>query len=69
MSCNCIDKVNNGLASYNTRLTIPIVFGGGPQMLLVQTEQIETGRGKKKACAMFASFCPFCGTKVEGGGS
>lgn len=67
MACNCVGTVNAKLTSYNTRLSQAIVFGedrGNPNLML-RTEQIETGRGKKKAAAMFATFCPFCGTRYE----
>jgi hypothetical protein len=61
MSCNCIQEVNEVLATRNTRLAVPIMFGGGPDRLLVETEQVERGRGKPKACSMFTTYCPFCG--------
>lgn len=68
MTCDCIDKVNALLAPKNTRLTEPLfVLHGirrGPY-LFVETEQIEKGRGKKKATSMFASHCPFCGEKYD----
>lgn len=63
--CDCIETVNAKLAERNTRLHEPI-FIFGPDLtrrLFVETEQIERGRGKKKAVSMFASFCPFCGEK------
>ena len=64
--CDCADKVDGGLAAGNTRLTRALVFSDkgehGPNLLL-QTEQIEKGRGKQKAVSMFLNFCPFCGEK------
>lgn len=66
MACDCIDTVNEMLAAHNTRLNLPMtmayLMGNEPQRLLVETTQIETGRGKPKAKAMFSTFCPFCGT-------
>lgn len=67
--CNCINDVNAKLADRNTCLTQAIVFrqrGNNPNLLL-QTEQIETGRGKAKAVGMFLSYCPFCGEKYATG--
>jgi hypothetical protein len=32
---------------------------------MIVTEQIEGGRGKKKAVGMFATFCPFCGVRYQ----
>lgn len=68
MTCTCIETVNAKLGPRNTRLTLPIVFNrkeGEPERLMIVTEQIETGRGKAKAAGMFASYCPFCGTKYQ----
>lgn len=67
MKCECVDEVDKKLAEHNTRLTKAIVFadrGTNPNLML-RTEQIETGRGKKKAVSMFLSCCPFCGMKYE----
>lgn len=69
--CNCIKEVNAKLAEHNSRLALGITFGGGNQRstLLIQTVQIETGRGKKKAISALPSYCPFCGVsyaKAEG---
>ena len=62
----CFDEVDALLAERNTRLTFPIMLGGDqtPRPMIV-TEQIETGRGKKKAVGMFATFCPFCGESLK----
>lgn len=71
MSCNCADEVDAKLAERNTRLTRALVFQKSKDRennpdLMLQTEQIETGRGKQKAVSMFISFCPFCGVKYDG---
>lgn len=70
MSCNCADEVDAKLAERNTRLSRALMFSkqgreNNPDLML-QTEQIETGRGKQKAVSMFISFCPFCGVKYDG---
>lgn len=67
MACNCVEEVNGMLKERNTRLTQAITFGDrkGNTNLLLCTEQIEKGRGKKKAVSMFLSCCPFCGTRYE----
>lgn len=66
--CECADRIDEKLAEHNTRLVRAIVFSnsrnGNPNILL-QTEQVESGRGKKKAVSMFPSYCPFCGNKYE----
>lgn len=69
MACDCADVVDTKLAERNTRLTRALMFGSakghGPALML-QTEQIEQGRGKAKAVAMFVNHCPFCGVKYDG---
>ena len=64
--CNCIEVVDQKLAESNTRIMLPIMFGADrtPRPMIV-TEQVETGRGKKKAVGMFATFCPFCGADLK----
>lgn len=66
MACDCINTVDGMLAERNTRIMLPIILRGDqtPRPMIV-TEQIETGRGKKKAAGMFATFCPFCGVRYE----
>lgn len=66
MTCNCFVTVDAMLAEHNTRLTFPLMMLGSDQTRrpMIVTEQIESGRGKKKAVGMFASFCPFCGVKL-----
>ncbi|WP_206363503.1 hypothetical protein [Sphingomonas crocodyli] len=62
---DCFAKVDAMLAERNTRLTFPIVFSEDMRRKpMIVTEQIETGRGKKKAVGMFATFCPFCGASL-----
>ncbi|RKE50323.1 hypothetical protein [Sphingomonas sp. PP-CC-1A-547] len=62
---NCIAETDAFLAERNTRISLPIMLGPDQTARpMIVTEQIETGRGKKKACGMFATFCPFCGVKL-----
>jgi len=66
MACTCADDIDVKLAERNTRLERAIMFGPHPSTgphLMLRTEQIEKGRGKPKAAAMFINFCPFCGVK------
>lgn len=66
MGCNCIGTVDAMLAERNTRIMLPIMLGADQTARpMIVTDQIETGRGKKKACGMFATYCPFCGLKYE----
>jgi hypothetical protein len=66
VTCKCVEEVNSKLAEYNTRLTQAIMFGPHDHdCLMLETEQIEKGRGKPKAKAMFLTYCPFCGAKYS----
>ena len=68
MACDCIEMVNEKLAENNTRIMLPIMFGADQtKRPMLVTEQIETGRGKQKTIGMFATFCPFCGTRYTPG--
>ncbi|CDZ55044.1 hypothetical protein [Neorhizobium galegae] len=67
MACTCVETVNEKLKERNTRLTQAIVFSPRKDdCLMLVTEQIETGRGKPKAVAMFLTYCPFCGVAYDG---
>ncbi len=62
--CKCIDKVDAMLSDRNTRIMLPIMLGADQMARpMIVTDQIQSGRGKQKAVGMFASHCPFCGTK------
>lgn len=66
--CDCIEKIDAELAGRNTRIRQAFVIGSGSLDLsgaLIQTEQVETGRGKEKAVNLHATFCPFCGVHYE----
>ncbi len=66
MPCDCMATVDAKLAERNTRIMLPIVFGGDqtPRPMIV-TDQIQAGRGKQKAVGLFATYCPFCGSKYS----
>lgn len=65
--CECIERVNKGLAEHNTCLSqvtmVNFKTGGARQSLTIGTEKIESKRGKPKT--VLPSFCPFCGERVE----
>lgn len=72
MACDCAETTDELLASRNTRLTRAMIFNkvgreNNPDLIL-RTEQIETGRGKQKASAMFFAYCPFCGVEYDAAG-
>lgn len=61
--CDCIREMNDHLREHNTAIVVPLL---GETRAMVETYQIETGRGKKRAARVFANYCPFCGGKYEG---
>jgi len=64
MTCTCIETVNEKLATRNTRLSQAFMFHEANHPgLMLETDQIEKGRGKPKAVSMFLTYCPFCGVK------
>lgn len=66
-SCGCYQRVNEKLRDHNTQIT-PTILLDSPYMSMpfpLATSQIETGRGKKKAVGLYASFCPFCGASMR----
>lgn len=68
MSCNCADDVDEKLKPHNTAMERAWVMNDAQPnnpRLMIKTYQIETGRGKAKAKAMFINFCPFCGTRYD----
>lgn len=68
VACDCLDRIDRLLAGKNTRLVSTIEWkDGGPSRAILRTEQSETGRGKPKAMAVVASFCPFCGSEYPPG--
>jgi hypothetical protein len=64
-ACGCMGRTDTMLAERNTRLKAIFVREGDALVSrpYIGTEQIETGRGKKKATSIIPSFCPFCGVK------
>jgi hypothetical protein len=67
--CNCLAVVDAMLAARNTRIHQPLLINSDCSAArtkpMIVTEQVEKGRGKAKACCMLATFCPFCGVKLE----
>jgi hypothetical protein len=59
--CDCIKTVNEALREHNTTLVFTLL--GAPNRVCVAAERIENRRDRKKAAAVVATFCPFCGEK------
>jgi len=66
--CNCISEINKKLeeSNLNTRIKEPIILGNNMELqgskVQIVTEKVDS-KIRKKAVAMFSSFCPFCGDK------
>ena len=64
---DCIQRINEQLTAHNTRIAQAIDFSGKNREL-IQVATVKADEGvRKKPSAMFATFCPFCGVKLEGG--
>ena len=47
-------------------IMLPIMLGADQTARpMIVTDQIQSGRGKQKACGLFATFCPFCGVSYQ----
>jgi len=68
-ACDCREKVDAALAERNSNTRVAVYFTLGDNTIglpwPVATEQVEKGRGKKKAMSLFASYCPFCGVPLK----
>lgn len=67
MSHDCIKRIDEQLAEKNTRIATAFSFADPERELIyVQTTKADSSvRGKP--ASLFATFCPFCGTKLKGG--
>lgn len=66
--CDCSTNMNVELAKSNGRLATGFFLDNRKMKVLppmIAVEQIEAGRGKKKPPAVLATFCPFCGGRIE----
>jgi hypothetical protein len=66
MSHDCIKRVNEHLAAHNTELASAISFSNPKAELIQITTTKRDAKLRGKPMNMFASFCPFCGAKLEG---
>lgn len=63
---NCFERINEQLKPHNTQLAMAIDFSGKNRELIQVTTVKADSAVRKKPSALFASFCPFCGVKLEG---
>jgi len=63
-TCDCIDKVNEHLKAFNSKIELPMWTASGKYTPFVSTVKIDDKkRGKPQA--IFASHCPFCGVSYD----
>ena len=58
----CLSAVDKELKKHNTRLAGDLFH---PDRVFVATERINNYRDGKRAKQVVASFCPFCGKKLD----
>lgn len=62
--CDCMDTLDAQLKApqFNTKITRPMMYDGSqPRAIIVTEKNVKMLR--KGPVAMFATYCPFCGTK------
>lgn len=68
MNCDCFDKVDVNLAAHNIRLQLGMQLQSNGNLVaafIIATERRDSGARKGKRKRLFATFCPFCGTRCE----
>lgn len=63
MSHDCAAKINELLKPRNTQLA-PIIVVSSREYIQLQTCKLD-GKAKGKALTLFATYCPFCGVKLN----
>lgn len=67
--CDCIQEINNKLAEAGLKQKVKHYFAlSKPGMTIgsrIGVECERTDGSRKKLTAIFASFCPFCGFKIN----
>ena len=69
MSHECFKKFDSALAAHNGKLAFALQVTGGLGLrsrLLIATEKLNKAR-RQPVPHVVASYCPFCGVKLEGG--
>lgn len=65
---NCVAETNALLAQRNTRLADVIDISGQERELIALETVKADDKVRGRPISMFASFCPFCGVKLNLGG-
>lgn len=72
MNCECVERVNEGLAVGGVDYRVATAFVFSPNMSdgreLLQIETYYPGparRGRKKPPGIICTYCPFCGVRTS----
>lgn len=65
MSHDCAKQVNEQLAAYNTRLGMAISLNNPSRELIPLLTVKADDKVRRKPVSMYATYCPFCGVKLE----
>jgi hypothetical protein len=66
MSHDCVKRVNEGLAAYNTALGYGISLSQPERELIPLLTVKADDKVRGKPATMYAAYCPFCGEKLAG---
>lgn len=63
---DCVRRVNEELKVHNTQIGWALSLGNpGRELIPVATIKADSSV-RKKPMALYATYCPFCGNKLEG---
>lgn len=64
MSHDCVKRINEQLAAYNTRLPIALNIENPKREMIALATVKADDKVRLKPVTMYASYCPFCGVKL-----
>ena len=67
--CDCVEKLNEKLKERNTKISVSLSWSaengiGSLANPIIVTEKADNAN-RKKPVRLLASYCPFCGEKME----
>jgi hypothetical protein len=65
VSHDCIKRINEQLKEHNTQISVALsLTDPGRELIHVGTSKADLS-SRKKPMSMFASYCPFCGIRLQ----